>query len=102
MEEYIFQLLISLTAGLILAQTIYSPSHYPPIPLRDGKTPPLLMLGAAYDKAVLKLGAETNQFHCISATCLRWLTHMAVLTVHLHPAPVGLSYFWTPMESKEY
>jgi hypothetical protein len=39
-------------------------------PPYDAKIPPPINLGLAYDKAVLKLGADTNQFHCVSATCL--------------------------------
>ena len=66
-------LLLMAVAIICLAQTNrYSVSGLsaPSNPPYDGKIPPPLNLGAAYDKAIQGLGAETNQFHCISATCI--------------------------------
>jgi hypothetical protein len=39
-------------------------------PLYDKKTPPNLSLSDAYALALAKLGSDTNQYYCISATCL--------------------------------
>jgi hypothetical protein len=90
-KQLILPLLIILTARLILAQTnVYSPSQFPPQPPRDGKIPPPLNLGAAYDKAVQKLGTDTNQFHCVSATCLQWLTRHGS-----SEDPTGTTVGWT-------
>jgi len=73
----IFILLLMTIAGLIFAQStnIFSPSYSSSVWQQpsDGKIPPLLTLDAAYGKAVLSFGAATNQFHCVSATCLNRL-----------------------------
>ena len=84
-------LLLMAVAIVCLAQVNrFSGSNVFPAPPYDGKIPPPLSLGVAYDKAALKLGAETNQFHCISATCLpRLWTHGS------SEDPTGTDVGWT-------
>jgi hypothetical protein len=36
----------------------------------DKKTPPVLSMSDAYILALKKLGADTNRYYCLSATCL--------------------------------
>ena len=85
-----------LTTGFIFAQVAqvnnFTPgySSHPTPPPRDGKIPPPLNLGAAYDKAILKLGQDTNQFHCVSANCSQRLDHIASAQ-----DPSGSSFGWT-------
>src|SRR5208282_4411393 len=63
-----------IAAGLVLGQTqnnvTSSFKHSASPPDYDGKIPPPLNVAAAYGKALVELGAATNQFHCIGATCL--------------------------------
>jgi hypothetical protein len=99
---------LMVTAGLLLAQSnspstrsFMGPETVAKTPPRDGKIPPPLNLGAAYDKAMLKLGADTNQFHCVSATCLPWLTHIAGADDVTGSSSGWTFVFLTPMESKE-
>lgn len=70
-------ILLTITAILCLAQsnnfTLMNTLLPPPY---DGRIPPPVSLGTAYNKAVLALGAATNQFHCVSATCLNHLTSL--------------------------
>jgi hypothetical protein len=71
--------LLLLTAGLTLAQiNNFTPgySSRPPHLPYDKKIPPKIGLDAAYGKAVQALGMATNQFYCVSATCLDYLGMM--------------------------
>ena len=65
--------------GLVLAQTSnFTPGLRVAVspPPYDRRIPLPLSLDAAHAKALLKLGTATNQFQCISATCLpRLHTH---------------------------
>ena len=65
-------ILLTIAAILCLAQidNITSMRNTASEPPYDWKIPPPLNLGVAYEKAIQGLGADTNQFHCISATCL--------------------------------
>jgi hypothetical protein len=90
-KKQIILLLTLLATGLIFAQTnLFSPSNYPPQPPRDGRIPPPLNLDAAYGKAIHELGEETNRFHCVSATCLQWLTRLGS-----SEEPKGTTVGWT-------
>lgn len=47
-----------------IAITVYAKIITPPY---DKSKPPTMSLPAAYEHAVAALGADTNQFHCVSA-----------------------------------
>jgi hypothetical protein len=57
---------LAVLLGLIAtAITMYATIIGPPY---DKSKPPSMLLPAAYQCAVEALGADTNQFHCVSAT----------------------------------
>jgi len=88
----ILAFLLILTTGLIFAQppNNFTPgfTSHPPLLPYDGKIPPKLNIDAAYTKAILALGTATNQFHCVSATCLNHLTTFGSSEGEVH-------YGWT-------
>lgn len=49
----------------LAATTLYASLVAPPY---DKSKPPGMTLPNAYEKAMVALGSETNQFHCVSAT----------------------------------
>ena len=57
--------ILILTGGLLLATTaLYASLVLPPY---NHSKPPGMALPAAYERAVMALGPDTNQFHCVSA-----------------------------------
>ena len=50
---------------------VSSSGPYPVFPPYDPRTPPPLSMGEAYALAVAHLGRATNQFYCITASCLQ-------------------------------
>jgi hypothetical protein len=62
------------TNGIYISDAIISQHlNPPPPPPFDGKTPPPIKLGEAYKKMLSSLGDTTNQYYCVSATCLNSL-----------------------------
>jgi hypothetical protein len=60
-------LILGGTAGWLFAQGyVFSGTG----PAYDPKTPPPLSLPEAYKLATAHLGARTNQFYCVKASCL--------------------------------
>lgn len=57
--------LLTVIFSVLFLTTVYATFILPPY---DKSKPPKMSLPGAYDKAIAALGADTNQFHCISAT----------------------------------
>lgn len=77
MKQIIIWNVLLLTAITLIAQvdtnnyyTLSTHTTSPPPPPFDGKTPPPINIDKAYAKVLSKLGDATNQFYCVSATCL--------------------------------
>jgi hypothetical protein len=60
-------LAITIATGLVFAQGFSGSSQHPGF---DPKRPPPLALPEAYTLATARLGATTNRFFCVSATCV--------------------------------
>ena len=63
--------LISIVTGLLLAQSIIDGRRVFGRPWSyDPRTNPPLALPEAYSMALAHIGSATNQFHCVSASCI--------------------------------
>jgi hypothetical protein len=85
MKKYILCNILLLVTAKILAQgttiSVFGGSHVnmQPPPPYDGKTPPLLKIDEAYTKVLSALGSETNQYYCVSTTCMEQVPRSDVL-----------------------